>query len=112
MKIDRRRMLQAGGITALSATLPQLVRAQPSGSPAVSPQGAADQTIRIGNGLAELAPDRIISTTLYNGQFPGPLLRLKEGQRVVVDIHANRQKLAGRTEWSKRRAFIAVDASF
>jgi FtsP/CotA-like multicopper oxidase with cupredoxin domain len=27
-----------------------------------------------------------VSTTLYNGQFPGPLLRFKEGQRVTVDI--------------------------
>ena len=35
----------------------------------------------------ELAPDRILSTTTYNGQFPGPLLRFKEGRQVVVDIH-------------------------
>ena len=27
-----------------------------------------------------------MSTTLYNGQFPGPLLRLKEGQRIVVEV--------------------------
>jgi FtsP/CotA-like multicopper oxidase with cupredoxin domain len=24
---------------------------------------------------------------LYNGQFPGPLIRLKEGKRVMVDVH-------------------------
>src|SRR5947207_2272549 len=29
----------------------------------------------------------IVSTKLYNGQFPGPLLRFTEGKRVVVDIH-------------------------
>ena len=87
MTIDRRRLLQAGGITALSAALPKRVQAQSSGSPHVSPQGPADHAIRIGNGLVELAPDRIISTTTYNGQFPGPLLRFKEGQKVVVDIH-------------------------
>ena len=87
MTIDRRRLLQAGGLAALSAALPNLVQAQSSGSPSPPPQGAADQTIRIGNGLVELAPDRIISTTTYNGQFPGPLLRFKEGQQVVVDIH-------------------------
>ena len=45
-----------------------------------------DYTLRIGTGLVELAPERIVSTTLYNGQFPGPLLRFKEGQRVVVDV--------------------------
>src|SRR5262249_34189072 len=41
----------------------------------------------IGTSLVELAPDRIISTTTYNGTFPGPLVRLKEGQQVVVDIY-------------------------
>ena len=90
MTIDRRRLLQAGGIAALSAALPKRVEAQPSGTSgntSVSLQGAADHTIHIGNGLVELAPDRIISTTTYNGQFPGPLLRFKEGQQVVVDIH-------------------------
>ena len=46
-----------------------------------------DYTLRIGTGLVELAPDHIVSTTVYNGQFPGPLIRFKEGQRVVVDIH-------------------------
>jgi FtsP/CotA-like multicopper oxidase with cupredoxin domain len=34
-----------------------------------------------------LAPDHIASTTLYNDQFPGPLLRFTEGRRVIVDIH-------------------------
>ena len=46
-----------------------------------------DYRLRIGTGLIELAPDHIVSTTLYNGRFPGPLLRFNEGQRVVVDIH-------------------------
>jgi FtsP/CotA-like multicopper oxidase with cupredoxin domain len=50
-------------------------------------QDGADYTVRIGTSLVELGPDRIVSTTTYNGQFPGPLLRFREGQRVVVDIH-------------------------
>jgi FtsP/CotA-like multicopper oxidase with cupredoxin domain len=36
--------------------------------------------------LAELAPDHIVSTNLYNGQFPGPLLHFREGRQVTVDI--------------------------
>jgi FtsP/CotA-like multicopper oxidase with cupredoxin domain len=54
-----------------------------------NPARAAEQPdymLRIGTGLVELAPGHIVSTTLYNGQFPGPLLRFKENQRVVVDI--------------------------
>jgi FtsP/CotA-like multicopper oxidase with cupredoxin domain len=48
---------------------------------------AADYTIRIGTGLIEVGPQRILSTTTYNEQFPGPLMRFKEGQRTVVDIY-------------------------
>jgi hypothetical protein len=44
-------------------------------------------TLRIATGLLELAPQHIVSTTLYNDQFPGPLLRLKEGKAVTVDVH-------------------------
>src|ERR1700683_1422200 len=48
---------------------------------------AADYTLRIAPGSVELAPGRVISTTLYNGQFPGPLLKFTEGKRVIVDIY-------------------------
>ena len=65
----------------------------PSASPpSVSPAAAAsaekaDYELRIATGLVELADDQIVSTTLYNGQFPGPLVRLVEGQRFTVDVH-------------------------
>ena len=56
--------------------------------PAVSPNesAAADYTLRIETSPVEIAPKRIISVTTYNGQFPGPLLRFKEGQQVTVDV--------------------------
>ncbi len=58
-------------------------------SPAATPVPAtrADHDIRIRTGLIELGPDTIVSTTTYNGAFPGPLLRLIEGKRVTIDIH-------------------------
>lgn len=46
----------------------------------------ADYTIHIGTGLIEVGPQLIISTITYNGQFPGPLLRFKEGRQTIVDI--------------------------
>ena len=52
-------------------------------------QGAeskADYTLRIAASPIEIARSRIVSATTYNGQFPGPLLRFKEGQSVVVDV--------------------------
>jgi FtsP/CotA-like multicopper oxidase with cupredoxin domain len=54
---------------------------------ASQPELKADYTLRIAPGLVDLAPGHTVPTTLYNGQFPGPLLRFKEGQRVTVDIH-------------------------
>jgi FtsP/CotA-like multicopper oxidase with cupredoxin domain len=57
------------------------------GTGTAASEAAADYTLRIGTGLVELSPRHLVSTTLYNGQFPGPLLRFKEGRRVVIDIH-------------------------
>ena len=48
---------------------------------------AADYTLHIRTSPIEIAPKRIISAITYNGQFPGPLLRFKEGRQVTVDIH-------------------------
>jgi FtsP/CotA-like multicopper oxidase with cupredoxin domain len=80
--IDRRSLLKDAGLVPFMGAVPRLARAADEVTNA-----KADYTLRIGTGLVELAPDHIVSTTLYNGQFPGPLLRFREGQRVVVDIH-------------------------
>lgn len=72
--------MKLGSLSLLAVAAPKL-RAAYAQTPA-----NPDYTIEIANGLAELGPKQIISTTLYNGQFPGPLLRFKEGQPVTVDI--------------------------
>lgn len=86
ISLDRRDLLQLGSVAAVGTGLPS-----PGGTPARAASGqasgTADHVIRIGTGLVELAPDRIISTTTYNGQFPGPLLRFQEGKPVTVDLH-------------------------
>ena len=78
MTLKRRALIGQAGLLSLGGALPNAVRGDDTN---------ADYTLRIANGLAELAPDHIVSTTLYNDQFPGPLLRFTEGQRVVIDIH-------------------------
>jgi FtsP/CotA-like multicopper oxidase with cupredoxin domain len=82
MIIDRRSLLRSAGLVPLVGLAPGIARAADS-----APTDKADYSVRIATGLVELAPDHIVSTTLYNGQFPGPLLRFKEGQHVTVDIH-------------------------
>ena len=84
MSFDRRDFLKLGGLSALAAGTPALARAA---LPSFQESGEAPAyTLRMGTGLVEVAKDHILSTTTYNGQFPGPLLRFKEGRRVVVEI--------------------------
>src|SRR5690348_4802606 len=52
-----------------------------------APSGAkADFTLRIAPVPVELAPTRIVSTIGYNGTSPGPVLRMREGKPVTVDV--------------------------
>jgi FtsP/CotA-like multicopper oxidase with cupredoxin domain len=42
--------------------------------------------LRIAPMIVELAPQVVVSTIGYNNQVPGPLLRMREGQLVTVDV--------------------------
>ena len=79
---DRRDFLKLSGLAALSAMRP-FSRAMAQ----TRPQEPADYTLRIASGRIALGAGHTVSTTLYNGQFPGPLLRFKEGKRVIVDVY-------------------------
>jgi len=79
MTITRRALLRYASQAAALGALSRIAAADPAPK--------ADYTLRIATGLVELSPEHIVSTTLYNGQFPGPLLRFKEGERVVVDVY-------------------------
>ncbi|WP_254512007.1 multicopper oxidase domain-containing protein [Komagataeibacter oboediens] len=81
MMLDRRSFLALSGRTTPATMIPRRGR---GAGPVMG--GKADHTLRIATGQVELAPGRIMSTTLYNGQFPGPLLRLEEGRLSVIDI--------------------------
>lgn len=70
----------------------------------------ADYTIEIVHGLAELAPEHIVSTTLYNDQFPGPLLRFHEGEAVTVDV-LNRTDHPELLHWRGQRIPSDVDGA-
>ena len=81
MTVDRRSLLKCAAALPLTGVVPRLTFAGDD------PAEKADYTLRIATGLVALSPEHIVSTTLYNGQFPGPFIRLKEGKRVVVDIY-------------------------
>jgi FtsP/CotA-like multicopper oxidase with cupredoxin domain len=47
---------------------------------------APDFILRIAPMMVELAPQVVISTIGYGDKVPGPLLRVREGQRVTVEV--------------------------
>jgi FtsP/CotA-like multicopper oxidase with cupredoxin domain len=108
MPVDRRQFLQLGGMAALAYGAPSAWRAALS-APTATP-GRADYTLRIARSLVELSPDHIVSTVTYNGQFPGPLLRFKEGQRTVVDIY-NDTDTPEQLHWHGQIVPVDVDGS-
>jgi FtsP/CotA-like multicopper oxidase with cupredoxin domain len=84
--ITRRKFLgaAAGGSGLLLADCSRTTA--PTEPAPSAPTGPADVTLRIAPVLADIAKDHTISTIGYNGQVPGPLIRLREGVPVTVDL--------------------------
>jgi FtsP/CotA-like multicopper oxidase with cupredoxin domain len=111
---SRRQFLKTTAISTGAALL--LGRdgfGQQSASPHASESSgliSADYTLRIRVSPIEIAPNRIISTTNYNGQFPGPLIRLKEGQPVTVDIF-NDTDVPEQLHWHGQMVPVDIDGA-
>lgn len=105
------RNAMATTAAALVSTVPAAARAAtPQQNSAPEETGPADVTLHIKVCPVEIAPKKIISTTTYNGQFPGPLLRLKEGRQVTVDI-INDTDSPEQLHWHGQRVSTAVDGA-
>jgi len=111
---SRRQFLRTTGLTVGALALGSAAFEKPAlaasdqaaaGLP-LAESAAADYTIRIAVTPIEIAPSRIISATAYNGQFPGPLLRFKEGKRVTVDI-VNETEVPEQLHWHGQ--FVSTD---
>ena len=97
--MNRRDFVRLGCATVIAAeagTLPSAFAQSPALRQApgplvatVEPKAigrAADFTLRIAPMMVELAPQVVISTIGYSNTVPGPLLRVREGQRVTVEV--------------------------
>jgi FtsP/CotA-like multicopper oxidase with cupredoxin domain len=73
-------------------------------------QRSADYTLHIRTSPVEIAPDRIISLITYNVQFPGPLLRFKEGGEVIVDVY-NDTDTPEQLHWHGQKVSVDVDGA-
>src|SRR5271170_6338081 len=59
---------------------------------------SADITLRISEITADLGHGHTVRTLAYNGQIPGPLLRMQEGKTVTVDV-VNHSRLPEMVHW-------------
>ena len=86
--MERREVLKLGGLT-LAGTAAARLATQSVLQPlpgANLPGTNADVSLRIAPVTVELDRSHILSTIGYNGSAPGPVLRLKEGKPVTVDV--------------------------
>ena len=99
MTLSRRAFLKLTGALSASSLISAHARSNP-------PTPKPDYILDIAVTPVEIAPNRILSTTTYNGQFPGPLLRLKEGQPVVIEIR-NQTEVHEQLHWHGQ--FVSTD---
>ena len=82
--MDRRSFISSAGALlasrSLHAALPMQIKKTASAGE------KATHSIRIAPGTFEIGPGIRIETLAYNGQIPGPLLRLREGVPVDIDV--------------------------
>src|ERR1700729_3683905 len=105
MDLSRRNFLSASTALVGGAAL--------SGRAAIgwmADETKADYTLTIATRPIEVAPNRIVSVTAYNGQFPGPLLRFREGVRVTIDVH-NRTDTPEQLHWHGQAIGSEVDGA-
>ncbi|HEY6967956.1 MAG TPA: multicopper oxidase domain-containing protein [Candidatus Angelobacter sp.] len=115
---SRRNFLKAAGMTAGAVLFSpadgfartQSGTAQRESESVSSDSSPADYTLRIKTVPVEIAPKKIISLTTYNGQFPGPLVRLREGKQAVIDVY-NETDVAEQLHWHGQMIPVEVDGS-
>ena len=106
--VTRRQFLAGAGALA-GIGVPYTTRSWVRSAFAAEEQ-AVDYSLHIKISAVEIAPKRIISAITYNGQFPGPLLRFKEGRTVTVDIY-NHTDTPEQLHWHGQKVGVDVDGA-
>ncbi len=114
---SRRHFLKATGVTAGAALLAPLDLLLPAAAtilnaepPRSRQSGPADYSLHVKTAPVEIAPKKIISATTYNGQFPGPLLRFKEGQQITVNAF-NDTDTPEQLHWHGQKVPVDIDGA-
>lgn len=110
---SRRSFLKAAGLTTGAALFPRrntFAGTEVLGRQAESSTAPADYTLHIKTVPVEITRKKIISLTTYNGQFPGPLIRLKEGKQAMVDVY-NETDVPEQLHWHGQSVPVDVDGA-
>ena len=105
--MERREFLAITSAAALAAGRRAVF---PNFAQAAQRAAAADFTIRIEEVSLELAPGRIVRTIGYNGTAPGPVLRMREGKKISVEV-INRTGVQELVHWHGQFVPSDVDGS-
>jgi FtsP/CotA-like multicopper oxidase with cupredoxin domain len=84
--MNRRSFLSSAGLLLADRSLHAISPRRPVSASAPGSSAKADYTLRIETSKFEIGPNVTIETLAYNGQIPGPLLRLREGTPVNIDV--------------------------
>jgi len=82
---NRRSFIAGAGALLSSRALDALAPLQTKSGGAAT-KGKVDHSLRIEPCTLEIGPGVTIKTLAYNGQVPGPLLQLREGVPVTIDV--------------------------
>lgn len=83
--MNRRSFISSAGALLASRSLNALAPMQMKHN-GTMPAGKANHSLRIEPCTLEIGPGVTIKTLAYNGQVPGPLLRMREGVPVTIDV--------------------------
>src|SRR5579862_1145600 len=95
--INRRNFIAGAGVVLSNRALRALAPSQSKAGEAPL-MGKADHSLRIEPCTLEIGHGVTVKTIAYNGQVPGPLLRLREGSPVTIDV-TNASSLPDLVHW-------------
>lgn len=98
--LDRRAFLALAAAPLAGIALPALAQRKP------------DYSLTIGNAILDIAPGgHIMNTLAYNGTIPGPLIRVREGQQVTIEVKNTMCGMGDIVHWHGLHVPVAVDGA-
>ena len=95
--MNRRKFMSSAGGVLAAGCVSRLVASSSAAAPS-GPLSTPDYKLSLAPCTIEISPGVTVRTVAYNGQVPGPLLRLREGRPVHIDV-TNASSVADLVHW-------------